>query len=59
MRRTPHNEIKAADARLALRYSARLEVLLPVQLAAADMNSDNIVTPADARTILRISANLE
>lgn len=51
--------VTAADARLALRFAARLEVLLPVQLAAADINSDNIVTPADARTILRISAKLE
>lgn len=51
--------ITAADARLALRYSAQLEVLLPVQLTAADVNSDNTVTASDARTILRISANLE
>lgn len=51
--------VTAADARLALRYSAQLEVLLPVQLTAADTNYDSNVTAADARTILRISANLE
>lgn len=51
--------VSAADARLALRYSAQLEVFLPVQLDAADVDNNDTVTASDARTILRVSASLE
>ena len=46
-------KITAADARLALRHSARLEKLDDIQFKAADVNMDGKVTAADARLILR------
>ena len=49
----------AADARLALRGSAKLEKVEGVYAQASDMNADGKVTAADARKILRISANLD
>ncbi len=49
----------AADARLALRGSAKLEKVEGVYASASDMNSDGKITAADARKILRISAGLE
>ncbi|MBQ8210704.1 MAG: fibronectin type III domain-containing protein [Clostridia bacterium] len=52
-------EVTAADARLALRSSAQLELLTAEQLSAADVDGNGEVTAADARTILRISAGLE
>ena len=55
-------KVLANDARLALRYSAKLEKdLTPVQIAnAAVINKDDkTVTAADARLILRYSASLE
>ena len=54
-------KVTAKDARLALRYSARLETLSAIQIAnAAVINQDNTtVTAADARKILRYSAKLE
>ncbi len=54
-----NGNITAADARLALRYSAKLEKLTQEQLKNADVNKDNQVTSADARLILRFSAGLE
>ena len=51
--------INAADARLALRFSARLETLTEEQQIVADVNNDNKITAADARIILRVSAKLE
>ncbi len=51
--------VKAADARLALRYSARLEELSEEQIKAADVDKSGTVNAADARTILRVSARLE
>ena len=51
--------VTAADARLALRYSARLEELTPRQIAAAAMSGSDSITAADARTVLRISARLD
>ena len=51
--------VKAADARLALRYSAKLEDLSEEQLKAADVDNSGIVNASDARTILRVSAKLE
>ena len=49
----------AADARLALRCSAALQVLEGVYSIASDCNSDGKITAADARKILRKSAGLE
>lgn len=46
-------KVNAADARLALRYSAKLETLSMIQQLAADLNNDNKITAADARLILR------
>lgn len=54
--------VLANDARLALRYSAKLEKdLTPVQIANAAVikKDDKTVTAADARKILRYSASLE
>lgn len=51
--------ITAADARLALRISARLYVPAPDIYHIADYDRDSFVTAADARSILRISARLE
>ena len=54
-----NGKITAADARLALRGSAKLETVDGVYSLAADMNGDGKVTAADARMILRKSAGLE
>lgn len=51
--------ISAADARLALRYAAKIESLTVDQVTAAEVNQDNKITAADARKILRVSAKLE
>ncbi len=53
--------ITAADARLALRQSARLETYADDSAAFAqcDVDADGTVTAADARLILRGSAGLE
>ncbi len=51
--------IDAADARLALRYSAKIENLSDAAAAAADVNLDNEVNAADARKILRVSAKID
>lgn len=54
-----NGKITAADARTALRISAKLETASETQMKAADVNKDGKVTAADARTILRVSAKLE
>lgn len=51
--------VRAADARLALRCSARIEELTEEQLDAADVDKSGKVTASDARQILRFSANLD
>ena len=54
-------KITAADARIVLRISAKLEKAedynLPLEVF--DMNKDGALTAADARLILRKSAKLE
>lgn len=50
--------ITAADARLALRSSAKLETLTEEQTKAADVDGNGKVTAADARMILRTAAGL-
>ena len=52
-------KINAADARRALRYSARLDELTFDEIEACDFNRDGKATASDARSILRKSANLE
>ena len=56
---TGDGNVTAADARLALRASARLETLSSAAFAAADVNGDGNVDASDARKILRASAKLE
>ena len=51
-------KVTAADAREALRASAKLETLTAEQKKAADMNGDNKITAADAQRILREVARL-
>lgn len=52
-------KITAADARLALRFSAGLEGLTEAGKYSADVNNDNTVTAADAREILKKSAEVD
>lgn len=52
-------KVTAADARLALRVSARLESISKECESLADVNGDNKVTASDARFILRVAASLE
>ena len=54
-----NGKITAADARLALRFSAKLESLSEKQQKNADVNADKQINASDARKILRYSANLE
>ena len=51
--------ISAADARLVLRASARLDTLNEWQTLAADVNADGNISASDARRILRVSARLD
>lgn len=50
--------ITAADARLVLRFAAKLEKYTQSQAKISDMNDDGRITSADARLILRMSAQL-
>ena len=52
-------KVNTRDARLALRFAARLESLNAAQVAAADTDANGRVTSADARRILRAAAKLE
>ena len=54
-----NGKITAADARLALRISAKLETGTETQLLAADTDKNGRITASDARKILRVAANLE
>ncbi|HPU67755.1 MAG TPA: dockerin type I repeat-containing protein [Clostridiales bacterium] len=54
-----NGKINAADARLVLRYYAKLENLGAIQLMAADVDGNGKVNAADARKILRFFAKLE
>ena len=51
--------ITAADARIALRTSVKLENLSKEQELAANVDGDGFITAADARLILRASVKLE
>ena len=52
-------KLTAADARLILRATARLELFTADQLKLADLTADGKVTASDARKALRKSAGLE
>ena len=54
-----NGKITAADARVALRLSAKLEYATEAQKILADVNLDGKITAADARKILRVAAKLE
>lgn len=56
---TGNGKIEPADARLILRYAAKLTTFTPEQIECADVNGDNVITPADARKTLRVAARLE
>lgn len=51
-------KISAADARTALRCSAKLESAENISMLSIDADGDNRISAADARTILRVSAKL-
>ncbi len=51
--------VNTKDARLILRYAARLSSLTELQKIAADADGNGKVTASDARRILRVSAKLE
>ena len=52
-------KITASDARLLLRYTAKLENLNSETLKYSDANRDGKITASDARLILRVSAKLD
>lgn len=52
-------KITAGDARIALRYSAKLEKPQEGFESASDANNDGKITAADARLILRVAAKLQ
>lgn len=53
-----NGQITASDARLILRYSAKLEKFTDTQILSSDINADGKVTAADARLLLRYVAGL-
>ncbi|MBQ7962811.1 MAG: hypothetical protein IJ289_09455, partial [Clostridia bacterium] len=52
-------KVTAADARLILRHSARIEILSDNMIRLADVNSDGKVNASDARIALRTASKLE
>ena len=52
-------KIKATDARIALRISAKLETANAMQNISGDVNKNGKIDAADARQILRVSASLD
>ena len=51
--------VNAMDARLTLRYSAKMGTFTDKQLLAADVNKDGTVNAIDARKILRVAAQID
>lgn len=51
-------KVTASDARLVLRYSAKLISFSSAQKSRSDLNFDNRITSSDARMVLRVSAGL-
>ncbi|MBR5427133.1 MAG: hypothetical protein IK118_02190 [Clostridia bacterium] len=56
---TGDGKISSADARIILRFAARLENLPEMRQKAADVNRTGKVNSADARLVLRVAAKLE
>lgn len=54
-----NGKVTAADARLALRKSAKIETFSDEQIKNADVNGDSLVTSTDARLILRFVAGID
>ena len=52
-------KVTAADARLALRVSAKMDTVTDIQTIAADVDFNSKITAADARLILRVSAKMQ
>lgn len=52
------NKVNASDARLILRFAARLEVPTDEQKIVADVDSNGKINASDARTVLRVAAKL-
>ncbi len=54
-----NGKVTAADARLALRHSARLENLTDISFLSSDADRNGKISSADARKILRVSAGID
>lgn len=54
-----NGKITVNDARLLLRYAAKLISLTPAQQKVCDVNKDGKITLSDARLLLRVAARLE
>ena len=54
-----NGKVNAADARLALRISAKLESPTDLQIKAGDLDADGKISAKEARMILRFAARLE
>ena len=52
-------KITASDARVLLRFTAKMTDLTSAQKNLADVNKDGKITAADARLVLRVAAKLE
>lgn len=52
-------KITVSDARLLLRFTAKMTDLTSAQKNLADVNKDGKITAADARLVLRVAAKLE
>ena len=53
------NIVTAADARLALRFAANIDIPTLVQKKLADVDKNDSVTASDARKILRVAARID
>lgn len=51
--------ITAADARIALRISAKLQTATEFELFVGDLDSDGRITASEARKILRVAAHID
>ena len=54
-----NGKVNAADARLALRISAKLESPTDLQIKSGDLDADGKISAKEARMILRFAARLE
>ncbi len=54
-----NGSVTAADARLILRYSSRLETYTDEQFVRSDVDGDGVISSSDSQFVLRYSSNLE